>query len=303
MKGLTMNLEPDTSATNPLTAPRPADPPAGAIQRMAAEMLDLLAEHLDEQPADTGLTQMLTRSAEGAADAHGLPPNPWIRDGIETAALLALAITALPQPLGLLRRDKLADRFKAMTADRQRTWVINAAEVLHHSNIIDSYGPPIGEMLARRAPQTPTPAPPSPQETTPAVASETTDEQVFVFAAWLFSIDQAEELLRSNPREIVQVDITGWVRAFGLDTPPDKDRVPLIGGPGLDRDYAMTTDLTRPLILATVQASGKDPANLLIDGWHRAFRAHAEGRTHLPAYVLTLQETLRIRRHVRETRR
>jgi hypothetical protein len=298
-----VTFEPDTSVTVPPGAVHLGEPPAGAIQRMAAEMLDVLAEHLHEQPADTSLTQMLARCAEGAADAHGLPSNPWIRDGIETAALLALAITALPQPLGLLRRDKLAARFATMSAEGQRTWVAGAAEVLHRSNIIDSYGPPIGDMPARRAPLTPTPAPAAPPETTPAAASETPDEQVFVFAAWLFSIDEADELLRNNPREAVQVEITGWVRAFGLDTPPDTDRVPLIGGPGLDRDYAMTTDLTRPLILATVQAPGKDPANLLIDGWHRAFKAHALGRTHLPAYVLTVAESLAIRRHVRETRR
>ena len=148
-----MNLQPDSRATAPRTAAHPADPPAGAIQRMAAEMLDVLAEHLDEEPADLGLTELLARSAEGAADAHGLAPNPWIRDGIETVALLGLAITALPLRVSLLGRDKLAERFAEMNANQQRTWVIKAADVLHRSNAIDSYGPPIGELLVREAPQ------------------------------------------------------------------------------------------------------------------------------------------------------
>ena len=128
------------------------------------------------------------------------------------------------------------------------------------------------------------------------------EEQVFIFVAWLFSIDQAQELLRSNPREPVEAEITRWVRSFGLDT-HGTERVPLIGGPDLDRAYAMTTNLEQPLILATLQAPGYKPENLLIDGWHRAYKAHAEGRTHLPAYVLTLAESLAIRRHVRESRR
>ena len=148
-----MNLQPDSPATTPPGAVHLADPPAGAIQRMAAEMLDVLAEHLDEEPADIGLTELLCRSAEGAADAHGLAPNPWIRDGIETVALLGLAITALPLRVSLLKRDKLAERFAEMNANQQRTWVIKAADVLHRSNAIDSYGPPIGAYLAREAPQ------------------------------------------------------------------------------------------------------------------------------------------------------
>jgi hypothetical protein len=153
-----MNLEPDTPATAPPATAHPADPPAGAIGRMAAEMLDVLAEHLHEQPADTSLPELLACSAEGAADAHGLAPDAWIRDGVETAALLGLAITALPLPRGQLRRGSLAARFAAMTARQQRIWIINAADVLHYSNHPDAYGPPLGEILAREAPQAEHPA-------------------------------------------------------------------------------------------------------------------------------------------------
>ena len=130
-----------------------AQPPSGAIQRMAAEMLDVLAEHLDQQPADLSLTVLLARSTEGAVDAHGLAPNPWIRDGIETVALLGLAITALPLRVSQLRRDQLAARFDGMALDRQRTWVINAADVLHRSNAVASYGPTIGQLLMPEARQ------------------------------------------------------------------------------------------------------------------------------------------------------
>jgi len=53
--------------------------------------------------------------------------------------------------VSLLKRDKLAERFAEMNTNQQRTWVIKAADVLHRSNAIDSYGPPIGELLMREA--------------------------------------------------------------------------------------------------------------------------------------------------------
>jgi hypothetical protein len=126
-------------------------------------------------------------------------------------------------------------------------------------------------------------------------------QQYFVFAAWAFDIDAAQARLQSRPREQIQAEITGWARAFGLHEQPE-GRFPLISGPDLDREYAMTTDLDQPLIFATLQAAGQAPEQLLIDGWHRVYRAHAEQRTHLPAYVLDIEESLAIRCHVRELR-
>jgi hypothetical protein len=127
-------------------------------------------------------------------------------------------------------------------------------------------------------------------------------EQHFIFVAWAFDIDAAQRRLQSHPREQIQAEITRWALAFGMHDQPE-GRFPLISGPDLDRAYAMTTNLDKPLIFATLQAEGKDPEPLLIDGWHRVYRAHSEHRTHLPAYVLDIEESLAIRCHVRELRR
>lgn len=51
----------------------------------------MLAEHLDEQPAETRLTDLVACYTEGAADAVQIPWNGWIRDGLETVALFGLA--------------------------------------------------------------------------------------------------------------------------------------------------------------------------------------------------------------------
>ena len=89
-----------------------------------------------------------------------------------------------------------------------------------------------------------------------------------------------------------------WARACGLDRDPGSDTatIPLLGpGPGFSRACAMTTDLSQPLIIATLPVTGDEPAALLIDGTHRLFKGHATGAAELPAYVLTEAETLAIR--------
>jgi hypothetical protein len=83
----------------------------------------------------------------------------------------------------------------------------------------------------------------------------------------------------------------------------DTNSFPIISGPDLDPEYALTTDLEKPVILATLQARGREPEPLLIDGCHRVYRANVEGRATLPAYVLTVAESLAIRSHVRQGRR
>jgi hypothetical protein len=72
----------------------------------------------------------------------------------------------------------------------------------------------------------------------------------------------------------------------------------LIGpGPEFNRRYAMTTDLEKPVIVATLRSEETgDESPLLIDGTHRLFRAYQDGVAALPAYVLSVEESLSIRR-------
>ncbi|MFF9178668.1 hypothetical protein [Streptomyces sp. NPDC014793] len=56
----------------------------------------------------------------------------------------------------------------------------------------------------------------------------------------------------------------------------------------------MQTDLDEPVIIATMQLDG-NPALLLIDGVHRMYRAMSEGLSTLPAYILTVDETVKVR--------
>jgi hypothetical protein len=58
-----------------------------------------------------------------------------------------------------------------------------------------------------------------------------------------------------------------WARAYGLIPAPGStpDAVPLIG-PGFDPDYAMTTSLDDPVIIASITAAGSRPPAPLLPG-------------------------------------
>jgi hypothetical protein len=67
---------------------------------------------------------------------------------------------------------------------------------------------------------------------------------------------------------------------FGIDLAHIRSRYQ-----GLDEAYALFTDLSEPLLFAPFK--GRD---LLLDGWHRLFKAVALGVEMLPAYQLTQEE-------------
>jgi hypothetical protein len=125
-------------------------------------------------------------------------------------------------------------------------------------------------------------------------------QQWFVLRPWLFDVTAAIDLLVRVPRPAQPLPVVPWARAYGLIPSPGSGphAVPLIGpGPGFNPDYALTTDLDDPVIIASITAAGSGPpAPLLIDGCHRLYKAARLGREHLPCLVLTAAETLSIRR-------
>jgi hypothetical protein len=120
-------------------------------------------------------------------------------------------------------------------------------------------------------------------------------QQWFHFGPWVFDIDAALALIAAAPRDTQALDVTAWATAYGLTRldDPDHTTVNLIGPTpdGLDRLYAMSTDLTNPVLLGLVRVGDKPPAGLLIDGVHRLYHAWRTGVPRLPAYVLTAEET------------
>ena len=120
--------------------------------------------------------------------------------------------------------------------------------------------------------------------------------QWFQFGGWVFDIDRAQALVAEHPREPQPLPVMPWVRQYGLDLLDHPETAPILGvGPGFNRDYAMTTELSDPVIVATLRTSDHAHSPLLIDGTHRLYHAFREGLAELPAYVLDEHETQIIR--------
>ena len=114
------------------------------------------------------------------------------------------------------------------------------------------------------------------------------EQQYALVGDTVLDVQQAHWLLRESPRRSVRIDVTVWALLYGLDGNPAS---PIGVGPLFDPVHAMTTDLTRPLILATIPTGGDAETQLIIDGSHRLYRAYLEGRDSLPAHILTAAES------------
>lgn len=123
--------------------------------------------------------------------------------------------------------------------------------------------------------------------------------QVFHFAAWRWCINRALELLDVHESVATFHDhvlITGLDQFLSLKPAPE-GRLKLIEVK-VDVEYAMTkTNLSKPIIFAPLSSpSGEDFGWMVIDGWHRIYRALSEGWETLPAYLLNpaAEEAIRI---------
>ncbi|SFO83033.1 hypothetical protein SAMN05421810_101101 [Amycolatopsis arida] len=114
--------------------------------------------------------------------------------------------------------------------------------------------------------------------------------QTFRFAAWQWCLDTAEELIRADGEAAATFYPKGGITTLDPLLPLEPAR------PGfmrlivieIDHDYAMTqTNLAKPIIVAPVAPEKGDNGVIVIDGWHRVYRARKEGREHLPTYLLT----------------
>jgi hypothetical protein len=128
-------------------------------------------------------------------------------------------------------------------------------------------------------------------------------EQWFHFGAWVFAVHTAMAIIDAAPRPTRPLDVATWAQAFGLTRidNPTPHTIGLLGPDrnGFDRDYAMGTDLTQPLIVAQLLIDGLEPSPLLIDGTHRLYRAWREAVPRLPAYVLTVAESRQVQEDLR----
>ncbi|MEU6718656.1 ParB N-terminal domain-containing protein [Nonomuraea sp. NPDC046802] len=125
------------------------------------------------------------------------------------------------------------------------------------------------------------PAAASQQPTTGTSESGCTDSsrvEIFQMLAWRWDITTAKKLTRGRTAD-GRIEPREWAGMLRLVS--------------ISREHAAQVDLSEPLIAATVPNGGM----LIIDGWHRLYKALTTGVSELPAVVLTIEEELACRIH------
>ncbi|MEV4391248.1 hypothetical protein ACIBK9_48170 [Nonomuraea sp. NPDC050227] len=100
----------------------------------------------------------------------------------------------------------------------------------------------------------------------------------FQMMAWRWDITTAKKLTRNRAAE-GRIEPKEWAGMLRLVA--------------INREHAAQVDLSVPLIMATVPNGGM----LIIDGWHRLYKALTTEVSELYAVVLTAEEELACRMH------
>jgi hypothetical protein len=107
--------------------------------------------------------------------------------------------------------------------------------------------------------------------------------QHFRFGPWVFDVRRAQAIVAESPRETRTLPVQPWAKFYGLDTPDGTSFSLFRPSSNFDAEYALTTDLAEPLIVATLRSRGNEEFPLLIDGTHRLYRGFHGGLSELPA--------------------
>jgi hypothetical protein len=119
--------------------------------------------------------------------------------------------------------------------------------------------------------------------------------EVFDFIAIKYNVSKAKTLVegREADGEICPRD---WQEFFSREISCGESRRMLTMGIRVNHDHVPTVDLADPVIIAHFELPGEDePVPIPIDGWHRIQKAINEDVETLPAYVLDLKDSNKVR--------
>lgn len=119
-------------------------------------------------------------------------------------------------------------------------------------------------------------------EEPPRVVRLDLSDQVFTFTdgtgtQWHWNASKGYRLIEQAPREVMEF----CPAESQIDLAHLRERYL-----NLDEEYAKTVDLSRPILFVPFH----DGTSVLIDGWHRLWRAVSEGIECVPCYELTPKE-------------
>jgi hypothetical protein len=103
------------------------------------------------------------------------------------------------------------------------------------------------------------------------------EKETFTYLYLKFDIALAKWIIEGTPRELECIEPgPAWSMLVHID-----------------KEHAMTTDVTKPLIVAQIVLDRQVVA-LLIDGHHRNYKAFKTGVKEVPVHLLTVKETFQI---------
>lgn len=104
------------------------------------------------------------------------------------------------------------------------------------------------------------------------------EDEVFRFLTTRWNVSEGQRL--AEAAGIVgnhRLNVNAWANLLGLI--------------GIDAEHAKQVDLSKPVLVGHTPG-GESP--ILIDGWHRLYRAKQEGLEWLPATLLTVEQNEQI---------
>lgn len=115
------------------------------------------------------------------------------------------------------------------------------------------------------------------------------DDELFHFVGVTFNVTRAKAIVADGRKvdEVAMNDLSAYLPA------EDPNRLKLCVF--VDREVAMTTDPNEPGIVAYVRLSSGEYELMMIDGWHRAYKARHEGKEEFPVRLLTKEESDKVR--------
>ncbi|TDD97198.1 hypothetical protein [Actinomadura rubrisoli] len=116
--------------------------------------------------------------------------------------------------------------------------------------------------------------------------------QYFYFMLLAFDVDRAIEMVEGREPS-GWCDVLTTATAYGLvdPEPGPVTSINILAPVELNREHAMSTDLSKPLIVASLGDKG---GSLIIDGYHRLYKAYKTEVKELPFHKLSIEETEQI---------
>ncbi len=117
--------------------------------------------------------------------------------------------------------------------------------------------------------------------------------QFFQFLSTGFDVTKALEIVSTRTEPDGEIEVQLWANQYLQPDPNESDKLRALCL-SVNWDHVPTVDLDTPLIMAWFEGRSQS-GRIIIDGYHRLAKARREGIEKLPVYVLSKEESAKVR--------